>query len=110
MLPRLTYSGRGPFNRRTGRTHMSSRTKPIGLLAIAVVFGIAAIARPAVAQTGQPRWAKAAPFPHPEEELYGTVVNGKWYVLGGFGIGGNAAGLVVEVETAPGKWTQREGL
>jgi N-acetylneuraminic acid mutarotase len=31
------------------------------------------------------RWSKAAPFPQPEEELYGTVINGKFYVVGGFG-------------------------
>ena len=31
------------------------------------------------------RWTKAAPFPEPEEELYGTVVNGKFFVVGGFG-------------------------
>src|SRR4051812_13764972 len=31
------------------------------------------------------RWTKAAPFPEPEEELYGTVINGKFYVVGGFG-------------------------
>ena len=31
------------------------------------------------------RWSRAAPFPEPEEELYGTVVNGKFYVIGGFG-------------------------
>jgi N-acetylneuraminic acid mutarotase len=35
------------------------------------------------AQGGPLRWAKAAPFPQPEEERYGTVVNGKVYVLGG---------------------------
>ena len=35
------------------------------------------------AQGGPLRWAKAAPFPQPEEELYGTVVNGKLYVFGG---------------------------
>src|SRR5262245_18996710 len=47
-------------------------------VAIAVLVGAVAIAPSAIAQIGQPRWAKAAPFPHPEEELYGTVVNGKW--------------------------------
>ena len=47
---------------------------------------------PAPAQGGPLRWVKAAPFPVPEEELYGTVINGKFYVLGGFGIGGNAPG------------------
>ncbi|HYS25784.1 MAG TPA: hypothetical protein VEP46_09290, partial [Vicinamibacterales bacterium] len=31
------------------------------------------------------RWAKAAPFPEPDEELYGISVNGKIFVLGGFG-------------------------
>ena len=36
------------------------------------------------------RWTKAAPFPQPEEELYGTVVNGKFYVIGGFGFNANA--------------------
>ena len=30
------------------------------------------------------RWSKAAPFPQPEEELYGTVISGKFYVVGGF--------------------------
>jgi len=36
------------------------------------------------------RWSKAAPFPEPEEELYGTVINGKFYVVGGFGFDPNA--------------------
>ena len=88
---------------------MSSRTRRIGV-AIAVLVGAVAIARPAVAQTGQPRWTKAAPFPHPEEELYGTVVNGKWYVLGGFGIGGNAPGLVFEYDPAADRWTQKKDM
>ena len=50
----------------------------------------------APAQSGPLRWSKAAPFPEPEEELYGSVVNGKLYILGGFGIGGNTPGLVYE--------------
>jgi N-acetylneuraminic acid mutarotase len=36
------------------------------------------------------RWAKAAPFPEPEEELYASVINGKMYVVGGFGFNPNA--------------------
>ena len=36
------------------------------------------------------RWTKAAPFPTPEEELYGTVINGKFYVVGGFGFNPDA--------------------
>jgi len=31
------------------------------------------------------RWSKAAPFPEPDEELYGVSANGKMFVLGGFG-------------------------
>ena len=36
------------------------------------------------------RWTKASPFPTPEEELYGTVINGKFYVVGGFGFNPDA--------------------
>jgi N-acetylneuraminic acid mutarotase len=90
---------------------MSSRARWIALLAaIAVLVGVAGTVRPAAAQSGQLRWTKAAPFPHPEEELYGTVVNGKWYVLGGFGIGGNAPGLVFEYDPATDRWTQKKDM
>ena len=34
---------------------------------------------------GSLRWVKGAPFPEPEEELYAVTVNGKMYVIGGFG-------------------------
>ncbi|PYR74768.1 MAG: hypothetical protein DMF87_21865 [Acidobacteria bacterium] len=51
-----------------------------------------------------PQWTKAAPFPIPEEELYGSVVNGRFYVLGGFGIGGMAPGLVFEYDPASERW------
>ena len=32
---------------------------------------------------GQGRWTKLAPFPEPDEELYGITANGKLYVIGG---------------------------
>jgi N-acetylneuraminic acid mutarotase len=51
--------------------------------AIALAFGITLNAQNPPARGL--RWSKAAPFPEPEEELYGTVVNGKFYVVGGFG-------------------------
>ena len=54
----------------------------------------------AAAQSRVPQWTKAAPFPTPEEELYGSVVNGKFYVLGGFGMGGMAPGMVFEYDPA----------
>ncbi len=73
------------------------------------------------------RWTKAAPFPEPEEELYGTVVNGKWYVVGGFGFTppnvapppqGNNVGpcfscppaLVYEYDPGPDKWTKKKTI
>src|SRR5438105_12064583 len=60
--------------------------------------------------TGRQRAAmtKAAPFPIPEEELYGSVVNGRFYVLGGFGIGGMAPGLVFEYDPASDRWTRKK--
>src|SRR5258705_7623095 len=57
-----------------------------------------------------PQWTKAAPFPIPEEELYGSVVNGKFYVLGGFGVGGMAPGLVFEYDPAADRWTRKKDM
>ena len=59
---------------------------------------------------GQLRWVKLAPFPEPEEELYGIAVNGKMYVLGGFGQGGAPEGLVYEYDPAGDKWTKKKPM
>ena len=80
------------------------------------------------------RWSKAAPFPEPEEELYGTVINGKFYVVGGFGFnvpgatppaaagrgaapatnagpcGGCPPGLVYEYDPTADKWTKKKDI
>jgi N-acetylneuraminic acid mutarotase len=58
------------------------------------------------------RWVKAAPFPEPEEELYGAVANNKLYVIGGFGYMpfGNPPGLVYEYDPGPDKWTKRKDI
>ena len=73
------------------------------------------------------RWSKAAPFPEPEEELYGTVLNGKFYVIGGFGFTppgvqppppGVSKGpcfscppaLVYEYDPGPDKWTKKKNI
>jgi N-acetylneuraminic acid mutarotase len=60
------------------------------MLAAAATTSLVAIVMGATVAAQNPpsrgmRWAKAAPFPEPEEELYGTVINGKFYVVGGFG-------------------------
>ncbi len=52
----------------------------------------------------QTRWMKSAPFPEPDEELYGVTVNGKMYVMGGFG---NVRGKNYEYDPAADKWTKK---
>ena len=47
------------------------------------------------------RWSKAAPFPEPEEELYGTVINGRFYVVGGFGFNPLPPGGTVTLNPPP---------
>ena len=66
---------------------MSSSVK--SMLRVATVVSIVALALGGrvVAQNPPAHgmvWSKAAPFPDPDEELYGSVINGKFYVVGGF--------------------------
>jgi len=62
-------------------------------ISLAVVLATALAGRQAVIHAQNPnlRWVKAAPFPEPEEELYGATANGKMYVIGGFASGGKPA-------------------
>jgi len=55
----------------------------------------------------QGHWSKAAPFPQPEEELYGVAANGKMYVYGGFGAG-RPVGMLWEYDPANDKWTKKQ--
>jgi N-acetylneuraminic acid mutarotase len=57
----------------------------------------------------QARWTKLAPFPEPDEELYGVAAGGKMYVLGGFG-GGKARGIVYEYDPAGDRWTKKKPM
>jgi N-acetylneuraminic acid mutarotase len=57
----------------------------------------------------QARWTKLAPFPEPDEELYGVTANGKLYVMGGFG-GGKARGIVYEYDPASNAWTKKKSM
>ncbi len=63
----------------------------------------------ALAQMPINPWKKAAPFPQPDEELYGAAVSGKMYVMGGWDEG-KAAGLNYEYDPATDKWTQKRGM
>jgi hypothetical protein len=59
--------------------------------AILAVIASLVFAKAALAQMPPSPWKKAAPFPERDEELYGVAVNGKLYVIGGWG-GGKARG------------------
>jgi N-acetylneuraminic acid mutarotase len=63
----------------------------------------------ALAQMPINPWKKAAPFPEPDEELYGVALNSKMYVIGGWDEG-KAAGLNYEYDPATDKWTQKKGM
>lgn len=75
------------------------------------VFATASVALFLIASAGfsQARWARLAPFPEPDEELYGVSVNGKLYVLGGFGAG-KARGAVFEYDPAADRWTKKKPM
>src|SRR5258707_14907144 len=121
---------------------MSSILRRVIGVAVAALL-VATVVGTAVAQNPPARgmrWTKAAPFPEPEEELYGTVVNGKFYVVGGFGFnppgqaargggasaaanggrggapaatgpcGGCPPGLVYEYDPGPDKWTKKKNI
>ena len=57
-------------------------TAMLALLMASLVFATSALA-----QMPTSPWKKGAPFPEPDEELYGVAVNGKMYVIGGWGNG-----------------------
>ena len=84
------------------------------LVVVSAMVFLAAVAGPAYAQetapSRVPQWTKVAPFPIPEEELYGSVVSGKFYVLGGFGVGGMAPGLVFEYDPATDRWARKKDM
>src|SRR6201984_465843 len=63
----------------------------------------------ALAEMPQSPWKKAAPFPEPDEELYGVAVNGKLYVIGGWG-DGKARGANYEYDPATDKGTKKKSM
>jgi N-acetylneuraminic acid mutarotase len=90
---------------------MKTRTISIAALAIAIVVGVCATQVVLRAQNPNLRWVKAAPFPEPEEELYGATANGKMYVIGGFSSNGKpAAAMVYEYDPAADKWTKKKSI
>ena len=74
------------------------------MLIASLVFSMAALAQMPINP-----WKKGAPFPYPDEELYGVALNGKMYVIGGWD-DGKAAGLNYQYDPATDKWTERKGM
>ena len=73
---------------------------------LAVMMASLAFVTTALAQMPTSPWKKGAPFPEPDEELYGVPVNGKLYVIGGWD-DGKARGVTYEYDPATDKWTKK---
>ena len=77
--------------------------------AIVAVIASLVVATSALAQMPTSPWKKGAPFPEPDEELYGVAVNGKLYVIGGWG-DGKARGVNYEYDPATDRWTKKSPM
>jgi N-acetylneuraminic acid mutarotase len=75
---------------------------------LAVIAGLV-VSTAGLAQMPTSPWKKGAPFPAPDEELYGVAVKGKLYVIGGWA-GGKAAGGNYEYDPATDKWTKKKPM
>jgi N-acetylneuraminic acid mutarotase len=85
---------------------MSSVSRRLRVLAITATMASLC----AVTARAQGHWEKAAPFPEPEEELYGAAANGKMYVMGGYGEGGKPVGMVWEYDPGTDKWNKKKPM
>jgi len=82
---------------------LQRRTAMLAVIA-SLVFAMAASA-----QMPTSPWKKGAPFPQPDEELYGVALNGKMYVIGGWD-DGKAVGVNYEYNPAADKWTKKQPM
>jgi peroxiredoxin/N-acetylneuraminic acid mutarotase len=80
-----------------------------GSAILAVIASLVIFATAGQAQMPPSPWKKGAPFPEPDEELYGVAVNGKLYVIGGWGEG-KARGANYEYDPAADKWTKKKSM
>jgi N-acetylneuraminic acid mutarotase len=74
-----------------------------------VMMASLAFVTTALAQMPTSPWKKGAPFPEPDEELYGVASNGKLYVIGGWD-DGKARGVTYEYDPASDKWTKKSPM
>jgi N-acetylneuraminic acid mutarotase len=82
---------------------LQRKTAMFALIA-SLVFSMAAMA-----QMPTSPWKKGAPFPEPDEELYGVALNGKMYVIGGWD-DGKAGGVNYEYNPTTDKWTKKQPM
>src|SRR6185436_7223854 len=80
-----------------------------GTAMLALMIASVAFITTAHAQMPASPWKKGAPFPVPDEELYGVEANGKLYVIGGWD-DGKAAGVTYEYDPATDKWTKKQPM
>jgi N-acetylneuraminic acid mutarotase len=85
-----------------------SKVFKCGTAVLALIVSVG-FAMPALAQMPTSPWKKGAPFPEPDEELYGVATNGKLYVIGGWG-DGKARGVNYEYDPATDKWTKKQPM
>jgi N-acetylneuraminic acid mutarotase len=75
---------------------------------VALIASVA-FATTLLAQMPTSPWKKGAPFPEPDEELYGVTVNSKLYVMGGWD-NGKARGANYEYDPATDRWTKKSPM
>ncbi|OFW26994.1 MAG: hypothetical protein A3J28_04175 [Acidobacteria bacterium RIFCSPLOWO2_12_FULL_60_22] len=78
------------------------------MLAVVATASVVLLFTAAAQGQAPSRWVKLAPFPEPDEELYGVAANGKMYVLGGFA--GGKMGRVYEYDPATDQWTPKKPM
>jgi hypothetical protein len=90
----------------TRKESFMSKVFKRGAAVLALMIAGAAFITTAHAQMPASPWKKGAPFPEPDEELYGVAANGKLYVIGGWD-DGKAGGVNYEYNPATDKWTKK---
>ena len=77
-----------------------------------VVPAVLGLASPAAAQAPDGHWSFKAPYPQPTQEVGGAVVNGRLYILGGYGANapGGLAGWLNEYNPATNTWTKKADI
>ena len=77
--------------------------------AMVAVMASVVFATTLLAQMPTSPWKKGAPFPEPDEELYGVTVNSKLYVMGGWD-NGKARGANYDYDPATDRWTKKSPM